>query len=123
RHVGRRVDEGPLDAGLLGRLDVLRDPAGAVAQRRLPGRAQPVPERQRALGVGVDQQGAARGPARVRGDVRAQPALARAALARSKDYDVHRSEPQTSLNNRQIAVVLRFVTSEKCAPATGYRAW
>jgi len=49
------VDEDPLVALALRRLDGLADRAQSAFERRLAGAPQPVPERQRPLRVGIDQ--------------------------------------------------------------------
>ena len=81
RHVRRRVDEHPFVAGALGGLDQIGDAVDRHAQRRLAAAPQLVPEGQRALRIGIDQQYGTRRSVRLSRQMRGQRALARAAFA------------------------------------------
>ena len=93
----RRVDEHPVVALALGRRDDGAHAVGAIDQRRLVGTAQLVPERQRSLRIGVDQQHRTRWLVGMRGEMRGQRALTRAAFARCEDDDVHGQPLGTTL--------------------------
>src|SRR3981081_14807 len=53
------------------------------------GARRPLPQRERTLRVGVDEQTGARGLVDVGREMRREGALARAALARGEDEDIH----------------------------------
>ena len=109
RHIRRGVDEGPFDAVAPCRPHDIADAAQRDFERqiirlRVPGLAQLVPERQRSLWIGIDQETRPRRSVGVRGNMRRKRTLTRTTLTGSKNNDIHASSP--SLAIRQIVLVL-----------------
>src|ERR1044072_5002075 len=89
-HVRRGNHDRPLSAVRLRLFHDLGDAAAhGIAQLRLGGSAQLVPERDRPLWIAVDQHAAPRRAIGMGCQMRGERALAGAALARGEDDDVH----------------------------------
>jgi hypothetical protein len=95
-HLRRGVDEHPFEARFPGGGDDVLDAARGFAQRRLAGPAQIVPQAERALRIGVDEEATPRHLFGEGGEIGGERALARAAFARCNGDDDHGAPPRVN---------------------------